>query len=512
MRKYQKIFTFIIAITAITVPVILAIYLSFRQSLHDKISEILVYAQDIQNRSDNTAQQVIKGIEKLNIDNPCQEENVNRMRGIDLSSSYIQAIGYVSNNTMLCSSLGGAVVKWTLGSVDEITARGFILHFNVKAPFAMESTFLGIQKGNYIAVIHKKLPLDTTLFNKNISLGIFTLDKHKIIVSQGIIKQEWLNRLDNQEVVTFFKNGYVVAVVKSKIFNTGAVAAGPFYYFNQHTINTALVLIPIGLLAGIIFAFAVIYWVRQLMSLPTEIKAGLRRNEFFLVYQPIIEMQTGCCIGAEALLRWKRANGEVISPNLFIPIAEYSNMIDQITKQIFKLIAQDAKGIFGEHPNFHIAINVSSSDLHSTHIVTLLNKLMRETKARPKNFIVEATEGGLLKKEIARETIHEIRDLGVQVALDDFGTGYSSLSYLGTFKLDYLKIDKSFVDAIGTDAPTSHVILHIIDMAKELNLKLIAEGIETVAQADFIRKHGIQYAQGYLYGEPMTLNEVLRIT
>ncbi len=511
MKKYQKIFTLIIAIAAIVAPVMLAIYLSFRQSLDNKTSQILHYAQDIQYRSDNTAQQVLNGMEKLNAikNNPCNEKNINLMRAIDIGSSYIQAIGYVSNNTMLCSSLGNTIAGWKLGPIDETTPTGVTLRLNVKTPFAIDSTFLAIQKGNYIAIIHKKLPLDTTLHDKNISLGIFTLDQHKIIVSQGVIKQEWINLLNNQEMVTFFKDGFIVAVVKSKKFNIGALAAGHFSYFNQQTRETAFILIPIGLLAGLIFALAILYWARQLMSLPTEIKIGLKRNEFFLLYQPIIEVKTGRCVGAEALIRWRRPNGDVMNPDLFMPIAEYAQIINQITERIFKLIAQDANGIFKIHPNFHIAINVTSSDFHSEHIVTLLRTLIRDTNASSKNFIIEATESGLLKKETAKKIIHEIRDLGVQVALDDFGTGYSNLSYLEIFKVDYLKIDKSFVDAVGTNAPTSHVILHIINIAKELNLKLIAEGIETIAQADFIYKHGVQYAQGFLYGQPMMLSEVL---
>jgi sensor c-di-GMP phosphodiesterase-like protein len=510
MKKYQKIFTFIIAISAVTAPVVFAIYLSFKQSLNSKTSEILLYAQDIQYRSDNTAQQVMNGIEKFNtlVGNPCDEKGMNLMRAIDLGSSYIQAIGYVLNNTIVCSSLG--ISGWKLGPIDEVTSRGITLRLNVKAPFDIKSTFLGIQKGDYIAIIHKKLPLDTTLFDKNISLGIFTLDQHKIIISQGNIKQKWINSLNDQPIITFFKDGYVVAIVKSKIFKTGAIAAEPFFYLNQHTKNTAFILIPIGLIAGIIFALVIWYWARQLMSLPTEIKAGLRRNEFFLLYQPIIEMQTGLCVGVEALIRWKQPNGEIINPDLFIPIAEYAQIIDQITERIFKLIAKDAHNIFKLCPNFHIAINVSAADLHSKHILTLLHTLINTLNASPKNFIIEATEGVLLKKEIAKKIIHEIQALGVQVALDDFGTGYSSLSYLGTFKFDYLKIDKSFINAIGTDAPISQVILPIINIARELKLKLIAEGIENTIQADFILKHGIQYAQGFLYGGPMRLNEIIR--
>lgn len=199
-----------------------------------------------------------------------------------------------------------------------------------------------------------------------------------------------------------------------------------------------------------------------------------------------------------------------MQPDFFIPLAEANGIIGLITQQVFDLVARDAGTFLSRHPDFHIAVNLSAADMHSPTLRGQLDRLVERTGASSRSIIVEITERSLLNADLARDVTHDIRALGYDIAIDDFGTGYSSLSYLATLEVDYLKIDKIFIDAIGTEAPTSYVVQHIIEMAKSLKLRMIAEGVETEAQADFLRQRGVEFAQGWLFGKPMPFAELER--
>jgi len=268
--------------------------------------------------------------------------------------------------------------------------------------------------------------------------------------------------------------------------------------------------VPAAALIGLLLAATVLALARQQGSIAAELRRALRRNEFYLRYQPIIELASGRCVGVEALLRWRRATGEQIGPDLFIPVAEQSGIITRLTERVLELVEADAGAYLAAHPDFHVAINLSSADLQSTAIVDLVEGFLRRSGASPSNLIVEITERGFLDMDNALRVIGALRTRGIEVAIDDFGTGYSSLSYLEAMELDFLKIDRSFIDTIGTGAPTSQVVRHIIPMARTLGLRMIAEGVESEAQASFLREHAVQYAQGWLFGRPMAFAEAVK--
>jgi sensor c-di-GMP phosphodiesterase-like protein len=182
--------------------------------------------------------------------------------------------------------------------------------------------------------------------------------------------------------------------------------------------------------------------------------------------------------------------------------------MDKVTERLLDLVGTDAAGLFTRHPDFYLSVNLSAEDLGSVRTVGRMMRLIERTGARDGNILIEATEHNLLPSEANRRVLRDLRAQGLRLAVDDFGTGYSNLSYLQSFDLDALKIDKVFIDTIDTGAAASNVISHIIALAQDIGLDLIAEGVETQAQARFLRDRGVRCAQGWLFAKPMPFAEL----
>lgn len=248
---------------------------------------------------------------------------------------------------------------------------------------------------------------------------------------------------------------------------------------------------------------------RHQLDPSTDLRRALAARQIGVHYQPVIDLRTEQCVGAEALARWQRKDGSWVSPAVFIPVAEASGLIQDVTLAVMQTVIGDLKRILELAPTISVNLNLSHDDLETERISHALAQRL-DASAIPAHAIkLEITERALVNSDTARAMIRQLRGRGHAVAIDDFGTGYSSLSYLQSFDLDVLKIDKSFVDAIGTGAATSQVIEHVIDMAKSLGLETVAEGVETVEQARWLIDHGVIYAQGYLFSKPLALGEFL---
>ena len=248
---------------------------------------------------------------------------------------------------------------------------------------------------------------------------------------------------------------------------------------------------------------------RRKLRIANAISKALSASEFALFYQPKVNVHQEI-IGYEALVRWSNDELGHISPAEFIPIAEQSGKITQITEWVIEQAFKDSQSIFAVRDSVTIALNLSIHDLKNPSLINIIYRLMLQYKVKPQQIEFEITESTYLDNfEGANLFIEEIRNMGCTIALDDFGTGYSSLSYLTQIKIDTLKIDKQFVDQIGVSQRSTLVTKTIIEMAKHLDLQVCAEGVETIEQSQLLLDSGCHILQGYYFGKPEPLEITL---
>lgn len=242
-----------------------------------------------------------------------------------------------------------------------------------------------------------------------------------------------------------------------------------------------------------------------------ELLHAVENQQLFLLYQPVIDLQTGRCTGAEALLRWRQNDGAILGPDAFVPLAEQLGLSYRLTERVCQVIARELPPVLAASPHFRIALNISPQELNGPQIVALLRNLRSHLRLAPSQLVVELTEGSLADVESALPTINQLRANGMAVAIDDFGTGYCSLSYLATYPFDILKIDRSFISAAGTDSVIGPIAEHIVTLSKSMGVQSLAEGVETAEQAERFRQQGVHYAQGYYFGAPMPMSQILQL-
>ncbi|MCC5857112.1 MAG: EAL domain-containing protein [Ectothiorhodospiraceae bacterium] len=235
------------------------------------------------------------------------------------------------------------------------------------------------------------------------------------------------------------------------------------------------------------------------------IRAVERLRGFRLEYQPKVEMGSGRIVGAEALLRWTRPDGVELPPAAFIPVLEQTGLIVELGRWIITEACRQVRA-WGEQglPMVPVAVNLAAPQFRHRGVAETVKAILNETALPPHLLELEVTESMLMTDvpDVVR-TLNRFRELGVRIALDDFGTGFSSLAYLRRLPIDTLKIDRSFVNDLHNDAAGEPIVLAILSLASSLSLQTVAEGVETAHQHSFLRRHGCDLAQGYLFSKPL---------
>ena len=262
--------------------------------------------------------------------------------------------------------------------------------------------------------------------------------------------------------------------------------------------------VVLGGLSGALFGFVVPLLYHRNQSVEQQLLRAIRGDTMSVVYQPIVDLESDRIVEAEALVRWTDEDDRAVSPDVFVKVAEERGFVGAITKLVVRHVVREFGPTMRARPGFRVNVNIAASDLADPEFIPMLEQSLAEAGIQPASLGIEITESYTARQQVAKDTILHLREKGHKVHIDDFGTGYSSLAYLHDLSVDSIKIDKAFTKAIGTDAVTVSILPQILTMAEKLKLKVVVEGIETQAQADYFSAAPQSiHAQGWLFGRPI---------
>ncbi len=251
----------------------------------------------------------------------------------------------------------------------------------------------------------------------------------------------------------------------------------------------------------------------DLLLLEGDLRKALKKEQFYLLYQPLIDLKNKTIIGMEALIRWQHPKKGSISPIEFISLAEEMGLIIPIGEWVLRTACNNIIELQNYCNIFlKVSVNISPKQIRQIDFIDKVENILTDSQLNPQSLVLEITEDSLIENiDDVIETLSELKALGVRLAIDDFGTGYSSLSYLKKFPIDTLKIDRSFVKDIPNDEDDMAITTSITALGRSMHLEVVAEGVETIEQENFLSSQSVDFAQGYLYSAPITLTELRRL-
>jgi sensor c-di-GMP phosphodiesterase-like protein len=442
---------------------------------------------------------------------PCSTAEIVFMHQLLIQSEYLRDVGRMSGGRVECDTmLLPSELPKTAFTPTFLLKDGTEVYTDIRLMRADPEARVGVQRGGFFVTYTHWRPD---------RLGNLPLDFTLTEVGNTKAQPGWLHgERPTAPAAVLAKDGW--ASVGGNLY---ATHCSP-HYFNCFTafVNVDKVLsgaagqsaecTAAGGVVGLLVGFLGIGLYRRNQNLVSQLRKAIRRGKLRVVYQPIVQLRDRRIVEAEALVRWTDDNGYVVSPAMLVEVAEVNGFGGELTELVVRTVLRDLGEVLRARPDFSINVNVTGSDLADQRFLPTLKRLLAEAHVPAKNLAIEVTESSTAKKDVAVETIRQLRQRGHRVHIDDFGTGYSSLSYLHFLAVDAIKIDKSFTHAIGTEAVTVSILPQILAIAKKLNLQVVAEGIETDEQANYFASYDQPIlGQGWLYGYPVPPGQFYRL-
>jgi len=432
---------------------------------------------------------------------PCSEADLAFMDGLLLGTNYIKDIGRIQNNAFLCTSLHNRIPnpRPLAASPTFVEKDGHAIYKDLPGLVGSSHTSAIVYQNAGVLID------DLSLFNFPQSPMRYTtfsvdFDRKLAIPIFGTPSALPVDKVLSQSQGQFDGRTYASVCSSSYPMCAAAYISGDDLMQGHRSILWASA--AFGALFGVLIALTAIVFFRSQSTLVNQLQKAVRRGELFLAYQPVVELPSGRFVGAEALVRWHPASGEQINPDVFIPIAERSGFIGEITRLVIKRAISELGPLLQQFPDLHIAVNFAAPDLADPAVLNALDRSLEISGIPPSAIVVELTERITGDRQVAQKAITQLRRRGHIVFIDDFGTGYSSLAYLSELNVDGMKLDRSFTSSVGTGAVTAAIVPQILAMAAALNLMVVVEGIETEAQVQYF-SHVEQAGKLTQDGRPM---------
>ncbi len=441
----------------------------------------------------------------------CSDAEIEYFRQLIFQSQFLKAAGRMQSGSINCSTTSGVTALAEAPFIPTIARKDGTKIYKNLAPFRVDDQdVISVQLGDSFVVYnpYNLVSLDAPPMH-------FTATAIDSVTRQG---DPLLGQIPNVERYILMRNGKVQ--VGNTLYATRCSTDGETCMTANISIADALAVgrgltlayFGIGAIAGALIGLLFPLLYSRNKSVEQQLLRAIRSDRLTVAYQPIVDLATGRIVEAEALVRWTDEYKNAVGPDVFIKIAEERGFVGQITKLVLRHALRDFGSTMRARSTFRVNVNIAASDLADSDFLPMVEHALADAEVSPRNLGIEITESYTARQQVARNTILRLRQKGHYVAIDDFGTGYSSLAYLHDLSVDAIKIDKAFTKAIGTDAVTVSILPQILTMAETLKLRVVVEGIETKAQADyFAASHQRIHAQGWLFGRPVPARVFLQL-
>ncbi len=516
MRRQQKntIKLIAILISALVVFALLAIsgVIAYEQSLKETLSNL--HQQNSKTRAKLVhmgfkAKQFFK---QMALAQNCKVKTKRQLQSVAINDPLL-SIAFIKSNDKLCANVENFQLPNKLNIQNKISLQG---------PFTVQ----GLAEPGYIISQVTDGKLTGLIFTQSIFVSLiknslspylltslYSAPNHHTLLLKNNLLSSSLKRLTDKELLqkVLTADRHIKAVTKIALYqNLYLVNAISNRWVIKQIQHHLILLATLAILLSILVIALIARLTKTRLSLEYDLSLALRNDEFIPHYQPVIDLETDNICGVECLIRWQIDDDTLLYPDSFIKTLIDSPLIQPVTQRLIEKVFQDLGDYCQANPGFHLAINLTPTHFKDEVILNFVLALCETYQVKTNQVIFELTEQNLIDEgdENAKHIMIKMQKAGFELALDDFGTGFANINYLQRFRFNYLKIDRQFVVAIHSGAVTENIAASIVHLAHNLNLKVIAEGLDTIEHANYLKNLGVSYAQGYYYAKPVSITEL----